>query len=47
MAIAPQYEYASPFQNGIAEVVVGQEATTQKRYYIDKTGKVVREQSAN
>ena len=41
MVIAPQYEYASAFRNGIAEVVVGRDST-QRRYYIDRTGKPVR-----
>lgn len=43
MVIAANYDYGSEFRNGIAEVVTGQDAQTQKRYYIDKTGKVIRE----
>ena len=47
MVIAASYDYGSEFHHGIAEVVIGQHAQTQKRYYIDKTGRVIREQTAN
>ena len=47
LVIAASYDYGSEFRNGIAGVVTGLEAKSQKRYYIDKTGKVIREQSAN
>ena len=47
MVIAPSYEYGSEFHHGIAYVVTGQDAQSQKRFYIDKTGKIIREQTAN
>lgn len=47
MVIAATYDYGSEFRNGVAQVVTGQEARTQKRYYIDKTGRVIRELNAN
>ena len=47
LVIAASYDYGSEFHNGIAKVVTGRDAQTQKRYYIDKTGRVIREQSAN
>lgn len=47
MVIAPQYDYASAFHSGLAEVVIGSTAATQKRYYIDKTGKTIWERKAN
>ena len=47
MVIAPSYDYGSEFHDGVAEVVSGLQAQNQKRYYIDKTGRVLREQLAN
>ena len=46
MIIAPQYDYGSDFRGGLASVTIGLEAETQKRHYIDKTGKVVWEQKS-
>ena len=43
MVIPASYDYGSEYRNGIAQVTTGQDAQTQKRYYIDKTGKVIRE----
>ena len=45
MVIAASYDYGSEFRGGIAQVTSGLEAKTQKSYYIDKTGKVIREQN--
>lgn len=47
MVISATYDYGSDYHNGLAQVTAGQEARTQKHYYIDKTGKVIRELSAN
>ena len=47
MVIAPQFGYGSDFRGGVASVSIGSEANTQKRYYIDKTGKVIWEQKSN
>jgi hypothetical protein len=45
MVIAASDDYGSEFHGGIAQVTTGLEAQTQKSYYIDKTGKVIREQN--
>lgn len=47
MIIAPRYDYASEFHSGLASVIIGLEAETQKRYYLDKAGKIIWEQKSN
>lgn len=47
MIIAPKYDYGDDFHSCVARMIDGQEANTQKLYYIDKTGKIIWEQKSN